>query len=157
MGNWLFKELPVYKVYLGWLVFLLLLMVLASIVNPSPDHVSKAKARIIITRLNEADIAAALSAYSNTYGVFPTGDTESVKRILAGENLNGKNPQKTVFLNFQQSAEHSNEMTDPWGTPYQIQFFQQTNFTIRSASKDKILSDADDIIFNSASNDFVKP
>ena len=48
-------------------------------------------------------------------------------------------------------------MADPWETPYQIQFFQQTNYIIRSAGKDKIFGDKDDIIFNSASNDFVKP
>jgi len=53
--------------------------------------------------------------------------------------------------------EHPNEMVDPWETPYQIEFFQQTNFVIRSAGKDKIFGDADDIIFNSVSNDFVKP
>ena len=53
--------------------------------------------------------------------------------------------------------EHPNEIVDPWETPHQIQFFQQTNFIIRSAGKDKIFGDADDIIFNSVSNDFVQP
>ena len=48
-------------------------------------------------------------------------------------------------------------MVDPWETPYQIEFSKQTNFIIRSAGKDKIFGDADDIIFNSVSNDFVKP
>jgi len=48
-------------------------------------------------------------------------------------------------------------MVDPWETPYQINFSQQTNFVIRSAGKDKIFSNADDIIFNSVSNDFMKP
>ena len=48
-------------------------------------------------------------------------------------------------------------MVDPWETPYQIQFFQQTNYIIRSAGKDKNFGDADDIIFNSVSNNFVKP
>ena len=48
-------------------------------------------------------------------------------------------------------------MVDPWKTPYKIEFFQQTNFIICSAGKDKIFDDADDIIFNSVSNDFVKP
>ena len=53
--------------------------------------------------------------------------------------------------------EHPNEMVDPWETPYEIKFLQQTNFVISSAGKDKIFGDADDIIFNSVSNDFVGP
>ena len=48
-------------------------------------------------------------------------------------------------------------MVDPWETPYKIDFYQQTNFILRSAGKDKIFGDADDIIFNSVSNNFVKP
>lgn len=48
-------------------------------------------------------------------------------------------------------------MVDPWGTPYQIDFFQQTNFVIRSAGKNRKFGDTDDIILNSASNNFVKP
>jgi len=53
--------------------------------------------------------------------------------------------------------EHPNEIVDSWGTPYKIEFSQQTNFIIRSAGKNKIFGDADDIIFNSASNGFAKP
>ncbi len=48
-------------------------------------------------------------------------------------------------------------MVDPWEMPYQVEFSQLTNFIVRSAGKDKILGDGDDIIFNSASNNFVKP
>jgi len=49
------------------------------------------------------------------------------------------------------------ELIDTWQTPFQIKFAGQTNFIIRSAGPNKIFSDADDIIFNSISNDFVKP
>ena len=41
--------------------------------------------------------------------------------------------------------------------PYQIQIVAQTNFVIRSAGPNKKFGDADDIVFNSVSNDFVKP
>jgi hypothetical protein len=157
MADWLFKEIPVYKVYLGWLAFLLLLIVIGSIVSPSPYHISKAKAQIIRTRLTETAMATALKAYSNTYDVLPVGNTESVERILAGENLYGKNPQKIQFLNFKPSAEHSNEMVDSWETPYEINFPSTNSFIVLSAGKDKIFGNADDIIFNSVSNDFVKP
>jgi hypothetical protein len=157
MADWLFKEIPVYKVYLGWLAFLLLLIIIGSIVSPSRYHISKVKAQIISTRLTETAMATALKAYSNTYSVLPVGNTESVERILAGENLYGKNPQKISHLLFMQTAEHPNKMVDSWGTPYQIEFLQRTNFVILSAGRNQKFGDADDIVFNSISNDFVKP
>ena len=49
------------------------------------------------------------------------------------------------------------EIIDIWQTPFQIKFLGQTNFIINSAGPNKIFGDADDIIFNSVSNDFVKP
>jgi hypothetical protein len=48
-------------------------------------------------------------------------------------------------------------MIDPWQTPYQIEFSQQTNLITHSAGKDKMFGTKDDIVFNSPSNDFVKP
>jgi len=86
------------------------------------------------------------------YSNYPTGENSDIVRALAGDNS-----QKIVFLNFTSKVESPNEMLDPWKKPYQIQFFQQTNFVIRSAGKDKIFGDKDDFIFNSVSNDFVKP
>jgi hypothetical protein len=103
-------------------------------------------------QLDISELAYALRGYESEYGMLPGGENSNVVRILAGDNQ-----KKIEFLNFRRSAEHSNEMVDPWETPYQIQFFQQTNFVLRSAGKDKIFGDADDIIFNSVSNDFVKP
>ena len=104
------------------------------------------------TKLEIANLINSIDQYKSVYGVYPTGESSNIVRILAGDN-----PQKTVFLNFRRTSEHPNEMVDPWETPYQIEFFEQTNFVIRSAGKDKIFGNADDIIFNSASNDFVKP
>ena len=101
------------------------------------------------------DISAlilSLKNYEQEYGFFPGGDSSNVVQVLAGDN-----PKKIMFLNYRKSSEHPHEMVDPWQTPYQIQFLQKTNFIIRSAGKDRLFGDADDIIFNSASNNFVKP
>ena len=49
------------------------------------------------------------------------------------------------------------QILDPWQTPYRIEIFRQTNFVIRSAGTDKVFGNADDVVFNSISNDFVKP
>lgn len=48
-------------------------------------------------------------------------------------------------------------MVDAWGTLYAINFLSTNSFVVSSAGKDKKFGDADDIIFNSVSNDFVKP
>jgi len=109
------------------------------------------------TKVDESQIATALESYSSTYSAFLSGDTESIERILNGEDLNGKNPRKIQFLNFRRSIEHTNEMVDPWGMPYKINFPSTKDFVIASAGKNKIFGDTDDIIFNSVSNGFVKP
>jgi hypothetical protein len=57
-------------------------------------------------------------------------------------------------------ASHTNassQVTDIWQTPFQIKLVGTTNFTIRSAGPNLKFGDADDIIFNSASNGFTKP
>jgi len=83
-------------------------------------------------RIELSDLRTALNAYHDKYSTYPTGENSNIVSALAGENL-----QKIVFLNFGRTSEHPNEMVDPWEMPYQIQFFQQTNFIIRSAGKTK--------------------
>ena len=118
----------------------------------APVHVNHAPRKNVLCRFELSDLKTALNAYHDKYSDYPTGENSNIVRMLTGGN-----PQKIMFLNFRRSSEHPDEMLDPWETPYQIQFSQQTNFVIRSAGKDKIFGDADDFIFNSVSNDFVKP
>ena len=66
------------------------------------------------TKTDESQITTALEMYSNVYSAFPPGNTESIERILSGEDLNGMNLKKIQFLIFRRSIEHSNEMSDPW-------------------------------------------
>jgi hypothetical protein len=117
-----------------------------------PNLVGGGPAKIPRARMDEEQLFMGIQNYRQIVGSYPTGEFSNIISVLAGNN-----PQKIVFLNFRQSPEHPNEMADPWNTPYKIDFSQQTNFVIRSAGKNKIFGDADDIIFNSASNDFVKP
>jgi len=49
------------------------------------------------------------------------------------------------------------EVVDIWRTPFRIELVGQTNFVIRSAGQNHTFGDKDDIVFNSISNDFVKP
>ena len=127
-----------------------IIVLLLAMLVPVPSH--RGASRNAICRLELSDLKFSLNAYHDKYSNYPTGDNSNIVKALAGDN-----PQKIVFLNFRRTVEHPNEMIDPWGMPYQIEFLQHTNFIIRSAGKDKIFSDADGIIFNSISNDFVKP
>ena|ERR1017187_1603697 len=138
-------------------IILLLLAVIGWLVFSTLEYRTDRNYGFMRTEVDESQIATALDRYSTLYGTFPPGNTESIERILSGEDLNGKNPQKLQFLIFRGSIEHSNEMVDPWGMPYAVNFLSTNSFLISSAGKDKIFGDADDIIFNSVSNGFVKP
>ncbi len=117
-----------------------------------PFLVGGGPAKIPRARMDEKQLGLGIENYKQVFGNYPYGENSNIVRVLTGDNL-----QKTVFLNFKRSTQRPNEMVDPWETPYQINFFQQTNFIIRSAGKNKVFGDADDIVFNSASNGFVKP
>jgi hypothetical protein len=98
----------------------------------TPVHSYGGASKIVMCRIELSDLRTALNAYHDKYSTYPTGENSNIVSALAGENL-----QKIVFLNFGRTSEHPNEMVDPWEMPYQIQFFQQTNFIIRSAGKTK--------------------
>jgi hypothetical protein len=51
----------------------------------------------------------------------------------------------------------SGAVIDIWKTPYHIELTGPTNFTIRSAGRNRRFGDKDDIVFGSASNSAVKP
>jgi hypothetical protein len=137
------------SIYIAGLAFLLLWICLYLF---SPFLAGGGPAKIPSARLDESQLGSSMNNYRQTFGSYPTGENSNIVSKLAGNNS-----QKTIFLNYRRSVEHPNEMVDPWGTPYQIEFSRQTNFIVRSAGQDKIFGTKDDIIFNSASNDFVKP
>jgi hypothetical protein len=137
----LFREIPVYKVYLAWLALLLFLLIVSSIFNPSPYR--KASTKNFKTRSDEK------------FFVF------MLKNQLVDLDLLANNEfvlsSIPVQYNFGFVTNHSGAMVDIWQTPYKIELVGQTNFVMQSAGKDKIFDTKDDIIFNSLSNDFVKP
>jgi hypothetical protein len=143
MANWLFKEIPVYKVYLGWIALLLFLVIVGSIFNPSPYHISKARAKIFKTRSDEKFFVFMLK-----------NQLADIDLLASNELVLSSIP---VQYNFGFATNQTGAMIDIWQTPYKIEIVQQTNFIIHSAGPNHKFGDADDIIFNSVSNDFVKP
>jgi SNF family Na+-dependent transporter len=108
---------------------------------------AKTRTMIVKTRSEERSIAALLGEQASIIG----GLT----------NLNQKFILDTLFTSnqnpFQLNTNAAGAMVDIWQTPYKFELFGQTNFVVRSAGKDKKFGTEDDIIFNSLSNDFVKP
>ena len=86
---------------------------------------------------------------------------EQADRIGGLTNLNRKFVFDSLFVSttnyYPFTTNAGGEVIDIWQTPYQIELVGRTNFIVSSAGIDKIFSNADDIIFNSVSNDFMKP
>jgi hypothetical protein len=139
---------PARLIFYGLAAFVILILVAMML----PVRTGSRPGKNVLCRMRLTDLRTALTTYHDKYLIYPDGGNSNIIGALAGDN-----PQKIVFLYFTRYASHPNEMVDPWETPYQIDFLQPTNFIISSAGKNKIFGDKDDIIFNSVSNDFVKP
>jgi hypothetical protein len=96
--------------------------------------------------------ADALKQFEIKHGRLPVGDN-----ALIIQNLIGTNSDENVFMMLLAETNSAGEIYDAWKVPFKIEIVAQTNFIIRSSGKDKTFGDADDIVFNSVSNDFVKP
>jgi hypothetical protein len=93
-------------------------------------------------------IKTALEVYRETIGDFPHGDNTSILRLLRGENLDGRNPTRIVFLYLRKNqTNQSGETIDPWGTPYQIEMIGTNHIQIRSAGKNRSFGDLDDLVW----------
>jgi hypothetical protein len=132
---------------IGLLIVFVVIPWLFQIVIFAPRISDKTKAQIIVTRFETKTVASALKQRAVSTGSLTNIDGAFILQALFGTN---------TFLNSYRTNANG-EFLDAWQTPYKIEILSQTNFIIRSAGKDKIFGDADDIIFNSVSNDFVKP
>jgi len=103
------------------------------------------------------DVSALASAFKIRNESIPTNDTIHILTNELYFSCGFTFSTRLTTNLFFKSINSQGELLDVWQTPYQIKILAQTNFIIRSAGKDKIFGDADDIIFNSVSNDFAKP
>jgi len=98
-------------------------------------------ARIAATKYEEERIATKLKQLlSSTPPLF--GDNQAIHRAV----LTSADTNLPVFKPHWTNA--AGEALDMWGTPYQIQIVHGTNFVIRSAGKNCILGDKDDVVFD---------
>jgi hypothetical protein len=111
-----------------------------------PESKADKRARIIITRVWEKQIATFFRQH-----LVETGSLANFNNHSVFSSAFGTNNFKPQWTNSQ------GEIVDYWKKPFQIEIATQTNFIIRSAGPNQKFGDADDIVFNSVSNDFVKP
>jgi len=113
----------------------------------TPNGGGKKKAQIINTHFEIKDIASVLNERADATGSLSNIDSNFISQTLFGTN--------TIRYSYRTNAD--GHFLDIWETPYKIEILGQINFIVRSAGPNKNFGDADDIVFNSVSNDFVKP
>jgi len=112
-----------------------------------PAHNFKSRAMVIKTRSDERLMSALLAEQAAKTGGLTNLNQQFILESLLAANQN----------QFWLKTNATGEVIDVWDTPYRIELMGRTNFIIRSAGPDRQFGNADDIVFNSASNDFVKP
>lgn len=115
-----------------------------------PTEKEKTKAKVLETRVEERSMAELLKEKTLESGGLTNVPNEFILNPFLVTN-------KYKGISFTSRTNASGELIDIWQMPFQIKLAGQTNFIICSAGPNQKFGDADDIIFNSVSNDFVKP
>ena len=130
-------------------------MVLIAMLLPAHSYSGPSKRFMTLRRAQE--LYSGMETYKNDFGKYPNGDNATIMKALCGDNPKGEQ----LFHFSDRSREHARnqngQCVDGWGTAFQIDFSPTNTVVIASAGPDKTRGTKDDIIFNSASNDFVKP
>ena len=133
-------------------LWILLGFILLALILPQflPEPSVRKKAIIVFTHIETKRIADVLAQRAAEVNGLTNIDNNIVAQGVLGTNY--------LHLNYEGARTNfQGEIIDWWKTPYQIEILARMNFVVRSAGPNKIFGDGDDIIFDSASNDFVKP
>jgi len=105
------------------------------------------------TRNEEAQLANAIAQYNVVFHNYPTSDNAGLTK-----NLTGENPQQLRLINLSETSTNKDgQMVDIWSTPYRFAFHSTNSFIITSAGENRTFGDADDVVFNSATNTLPPP
>jgi hypothetical protein len=148
---------------LGLFVVFVIIPLIASLLLPVYAPSGKLMAKLHLAHDEEIKISFALNQHAAKIGGITDVDVNFVHDALLDTNgnfLSKTNTQGQIFNLWRVPLNRTNaqgQILDLWKIPYQIEIVARTNFIIRSAGPDKVFGDRDDIVFNSVSNDFVKP
>jgi hypothetical protein len=105
------------------------------------------------TRLEEAEMANAISRYATVFQHFPADNNAALTK-----NLTGDNPQQLLFLKLvATSTNNDGQLVDIWSMPYKFVFNSTNSFTITSAGENRAFGDTDDVVFDSRTNSVGTP
>jgi len=108
-----------------------------------------------ICEVQMSRIARGMEQYKTDFGNFPTGSTSEIFRAL------NENPKHKIYVKYigrsSESPKWNDSFVDPWGSLYKIKIQGQTNVVIYSAGINKNFGDDDDMIFDGATENLVKP
>ena len=125
-------------ILLGWLL-------------PLPSR--RPHSKFTAAHLEMSNLCAAIAQYHAEFGKYPSGTKAEILKCLLGHN----SKKLTLFTVNLKAVNSGGEFMDPWETPYEIQIYDQTNCTIRSAGPNHTFGDKDDILYDGLKSDFVKP
>jgi hypothetical protein len=108
---------------------------------------AKIKAQSAATMSDERIISSSLEESANSMGGLTNLNRQFILDSVFADN------QYRMWLH----TNGTGNLIDIWQTPYHIELVGPTNFVIHSAGGNQKFGDSDDVIYNSASNDFVKP
>ena len=93
-------------------------------------------------RAELALLATACSAYALEYNSYPQGDNAKITQTLLGNNARG-----IVFIVLREGQRSQrSEVVDPWGTPFRFTLNKGQPPSIRSAGRDRVFDDEDDLV-----------
>lgn len=102
--------------------------------------------QVMRARAQLAAFFEASNAYRDAFGTLPEG---TASEIIAA--LGGKNPEDRVFLEIMSDRiDAKRQMTDPWGTPWEIWRIDEDRLEARSAGPNRRFGDHDDLIASRA-------
>jgi len=80
-----------------------------------------------------SQLRAAMDAYKTEFGAYPIGSPEEIFHALYGQN-----PRRiTFFAPNPKRTQSDGQLTDPWGTPYQIKTADREQLLLRSAGPNR--------------------
>jgi hypothetical protein len=153
------KQNFILKALLGAMVLFCFIALLLPAYNPP----GKLMAKLRHARKETTGIASGLKEYAIKVGGISNVDAELLQNVFFGTNshfIYGTNISGQMTKLWRIPANQTNaqgQILDLWGIPYQIGINAGTNFIIHSAGPDKKFGSKDDIVFDSALNNFVKP
>jgi len=138
-----------------WLVALAIIVLLVAMLLPA--HISGGP-HDSAKSFAQHDVRILANAFQFSQGSNETNDTIHISTNGLLFSCGFQFSRNLILeLRLNSLTNENGELLDVWQTPYQIAVVSRTNFIIHSAGRDQKFGDADDIIFNSVSNDFVKP